>query len=344
MSNYVILAAITSPKRNYIRPVFPAIGGYMKKKRIYEIIQIGNENDKPSKIYDWVIVLVILINVAILVLETFDRFKPYAGVMNQIENVTYIVLIIEYLLSIWTADIKYPECTPGQARIKFMLSYDGIVELLTVLPFFFLDGFIVFQMLRVVRIFHLFRINAAYDSFNVITSVLKAKRNQLVSSIFIILSLVLAASLCMYSVEHEVQPDVFRNAFSGIWWGVSTIFTVGYGDVYPVTVMGRALAVVITFLGVGAVAIPTGILSAGFVEKYNEMQRAGRERKVIRTSTVYIDDCSIYREKAVGRMYEEFGIIVTTIIRNGDVVIPTANTVIQIGDTAVYYCDIEEDY
>ena len=79
----------------------------------------------------------------------------------------------------------------------------------------------------------------------------------------------LASSLCMYSVEHDTQPDVFRNAFSGVWWSMSTLLTVGYGDIYPVTTLGRVMAICIAYLGVGAVAIPTGIISAGFVEQYH---------------------------------------------------------------------------
>lgn len=316
----------------------------MSKQRVFEIIQIGQEHDKVSKTYDRVIVITILVNIAILILETFESLNEYYGLLHNIENVTYIILIIEYLLSIWTAECRYPDVSKAKAVFKFMISYDGVIELLTIMPLFFLDGFIAFQMLRVVRIFHLFRINSMYDSFNVITSVIKSKKNQLASSLFIILSLVVAASLCMYSVEHEAQPDVFRNAFSGIWWSVSTIFTVGYGDVYPITMIGRAMAVVITFLGVGAVAIPTGILSAGFVEKYNEMQRAGREGVVYRTSTIAVDEFSVYKNKKSGIFYEEFGFTLSVIIREGSILVPSSDTVVKVGDTLVYQCNVEEDY
>ena len=123
--------------------------------------------------------------------------------------------------------------------------------------------------------FHLFRINANYDSFHVIRSVLYEKRNQLASSLFIIFVLMMASSLFMYSVEHPVQPEVFRNAFSGIWWSVSTLLTVGYGDIYPITTTGQVMGIVIALLGVGVVAIPTGIISAGFVEQYTKMTLFG---------------------------------------------------------------------
>ena len=125
----------------------------------------------------------------------------------------------------------------SRATIRFLVSFDGIVDLLTIIPAFFLSGFVIFRMLRVARVFHLFRLNAKYDSFNVITTVLYEKRNQIISSVFIVLILMLASSLCMYSVEHDAQPEVFRNAFSGIWWSMSTLLTVGYGDIYPITTL-----------------------------------------------------------------------------------------------------------
>lgn len=201
-------------------------------------------------------------------METFSQLSQFSGLFTAIEYITVFIFCIEYILRIWTADFLYPESKKGRARIKFLLSFDGIVDLLTIIPAFFLSGFVIFRMLRVARIFHLFRLNAKYDSFNVITTVLYEKRNQIISSVFIVMILMLASSLCMYSVEHNAQPDVFCNAFSGIWWSMSTLLTVGYGDIYPITTLGRIMAICIAYLGVGVVAIPTGIISAGFVEQY----------------------------------------------------------------------------
>lgn len=163
-----------------------------------------------------------------------------------------------------------------------MVSFDGVVDILTIVPVFFLSGFVIFRMLRVARIFHLFRLNARYDSFNVITTVLYEKRNQIISSVFIVVILMLASSLCMYSVEHDAQPEVFRNAFSGVWWSMSTLLTVGYGDIYPITTLGRLMAICIAYLGVGVVAIPTGIISAGSWSSIRE--RAASQISRMRTS------------------------------------------------------------
>ena len=246
----------------------------MNRERVFRIIQIGSKDDLPSRAFDLFIAATIIVNILAMFLETFDELSAFSSVFVIAEAVTVGIFCIEYLLRIWTADLLYPNLSRPRAVLRFLYSFDGIVDLLTILPMSMFSGFVAFRMLRVVRIFHLFRINANDDSFTVITGVLKEKRNQIISSVFIIIVLILASSLGIYSAEHEAQPDVYRNAFSGIWWSVATLLTVGYGDIYPITVMGRIMAIVITFLGVGVVAIPTGIISAGFVEQYTRRENA----------------------------------------------------------------------
>lgn len=307
-----------------------------RKKRIFDIIQIGQREDLASRAFDLFIVAVILVNIAVLFLETFDAAKAYSRVLYTVELITIIIFGIEYLLRIWTAEYLYPDRSKGRAVLRFLVSFEGIVDLCTILPFFFLTGFIVFRMLRVVRIFHLFRINAHYDSINVIASVLIEKRNQLISSIFIILVLMMASSLCMYSAEHAVQPEVFENAFSGIWWSMATILTVGYGDIYPVTILGRGMAIVISFLGVGAVAIPTGIISAGFVEQYTQLQNQNKTSGVRGTVSITIDESSPFVGLCVKAAEEEYHIDIVAFIRNGAVIVPVDLTEIMVGDTLIY--------
>lgn len=311
--------------------------GKQAKKRIFDILQIGNREDVPSRAFDIIIATAIVLNIMALVLSTFDSLEPYYGVLDMIEGVTICIFCVEYALRIWTAEFLYPDLDRKRAVMRFLVSFDGIVDLLTILPFFFLYGFAAFRMLRVVRIFHLFRLNATYDSFNVITTVLHEKLNQILSSVFIILVLILAASLCMYSVEHTAQPEVFRNAFSGIWWSVATIFTVGYGDIYPVTLLGRIMAVIITFLGVGAVAIPTGIISAGFVEQYTEMQNSKHMALENRqTISMTVDKKSSFKDRSVQEIEAEDGIDVAVLVRDGAVLLATERIVVQEGDILVY--------
>lgn len=190
-------------------------------------------------------------------------------------------------------------------------------------------------MLRVARIFHLFRLNSKYDSFNVITTVLYEKRNQIISSVFIVMILMLASSLCMYSVEHEAQPEVFKNAFSGIWWSMSTLLTVGYGDIYPVTTLGRVMAICIAYLGVGAVAIPTGIISAGFVEQYQRKSSIMniREEDIKEIAEIFIDHR--YAEKTVEEMEEMDQIKIFLILREDLSILPQKDTVLKRNDIVV---------
>lgn len=245
------------------------------KKRLYEILQIGNKADAASLIFDMFIVLVIVVNLAIMIFLTFEESMPYRDILEKVELVTIVIFTIEYILRLWTAEYLFPEKSRTKATLAFIFSFYGIIDLLSFVPYyipiFIPVGVVAFRMLRVFRIMRLFRINSQYDAFNVIVDVLKDKRNQLVSSVGIISIFMLSASICMYSVEHDAQPDVFENAFSGIWWATSALLTVGYGDMYPITTLGRLLAIIITFMGVGMVAIPTGIISAGFVERYSRI-------------------------------------------------------------------------
>lgn len=306
------------------------------RKRIFEVIQIGNRGDALSRFFDYFIVAVIILNIAVLFMETFDVFLPYYTILKTIETVTFIIFIIEYLLRLWTADFLYPDYGRVKAAARFVVSFDGIVDLLTILPFFFLSGFVGFRILRVVRIFRLFRVNATYDSFNVIANVFRKKKNQILSSVFIILMLMLVSSLCIFSAEHDAQPELYKNAFSGIWWSLSTIFTVGYGDIYPITPLGQFMTVIITFLGVGAVAIPTGIISAGFVEEYAEIARANRKSEEVRHTLVeYIAEGSPFVGMNVAEMEKKNECDIMAIQRRGELIVPTGATRIQAGDTLI---------
>lgn len=310
--------------------------GLGRKKRIFDIIQIGQKEDFISRAFDVFISCVIFINIGVMILETFDEVKEYLPMLKLIETITVVIFLAEYILRIWTAEYLFPNESRAGAVKKFMLSFDGLVDLGTILPFFFLSGFVALRMLRVVRIFHLFRLNANYDSFNVITSVLYNRRNQIISSVFIIFVLIISASLCMYSAENEAQPEVFKNAFSGVWWSVSTILTIGYGDVYPVTAVGKVMAIVIAMLGVGVVAVPTGIISAGFVTEYTQMQREASEDAKRSVAVLVVDAGSPFDNTKVGIVENEYNMQINLIVRNGEVLLPTNDTILISQDTICY--------
>lgn len=319
------------------------------KKRIYEIIQINNLNDTVSRIFDIVISIAILLNLFITLFSTFESSISYKSILYTIDGITIGIFIIEYALRIWTIEYKYPNKTKSKAIISFMFSFFGIVDLLTIISFFLpysiSTGMVAFRMLRVARIFQLFKANKYYSSFNVITSVLKDKKDQIMSSVFIILILMTASSLCMYSLEHSAQPDKFSNAFSGIWWSVSTLLTVGYGDIYPITTLGKLMAIVISFLGVGMVAIPTGIISAGFVEHYTKLktQTNYMEEQNIRFVVIRIKKGHSFINKMIKELNLPTGLIVSTIIRDEQPLLPQGNIIIKENDKIIIAAEAFKD-
>lgn len=305
------------------------------RKKIFNIIQIGNKDDLPSRMFDIGITVVILLNIIVTFLETFDELSDLMTLFRIIEGVTVIVFCIEYILRLITADYLYPKDSKVKSRLHFLISFDGVVDLLTILPFVFLSGFIAFRILRIVRIFHLFRINTNYDSFNVIRIVLHERWKQIGSSLVIIFIIMLAASLGMYSVEHADNPG-FDNAFSGMWWSVSALLTVGYGDIYPITVIGKIMGIITAFAGVGLVAIPTGIISAGFVEQYRLNSEAEKVHKdVEKIGEIVLKPGHEFIGKRVHELKERFNCSVYMVVRGELTLLPTDTLVLKENDMVV---------
>ena len=312
------------------------------RRRLFEIIQLGNKEDVPSRACDYVIVTTILINLAILVINTFDFSRNIQVYLNIVEAVTVVIFIVEYVLRIVTADYLYPKRGPIESRFYFIFSLEGLIDLLALLPYFLLmlpAGIVAFRILRVFRVFHLFRINAQYDSFNVVLDVLRDKKEQILSSVILIFILMLASSVAIYSLEHEAQPEAFSNAFSGMWWSVSTLLTVGYGDIYPITIAGRIFTIITAFLGVGMVAIPTGIISAGFVERYTRIKSltgeiAGTDMKL---SVITLDKDHPWVGKRVRELELKDDSILVCIIRDGQSIVPKGNTIIHSDDLVTLF-------
>ena len=316
--------------------------GIKRRKRIFEVIEVGNDLDRKSRIYDYLNVTSIVVNIVISILYTFENLKDkYYTLFLIIEGITVIFFGVDYVLRVITARFLYPNLKESHAIRKYVFSFSGIVDLLSFVPYFlpvfFPMGTVAFRMIRIVRIFRLFRINSYYDSLGVIKEVLNNKKQQLISSVFIILVLMLGSSLCMYSLEHEAQPEVFKNAFSGIWWAASTLLTVGYGDIYPVTMIGKIFGIVITFLGVGMVAIPTGIISAGFVDQYSNIKKRsdyGYELDV-HFIKISITEGDKWIGQKVAALKLPKGMILAMIKRREDLIIPRGDVVIEEDDVIV---------
>ncbi|MCL2107782.1 MAG: ion transporter [Oscillospiraceae bacterium] len=245
------------------------------KKAVFDIIQPSQKRNVVGSVFEWFILVLIIINVFLVVLDTFSGLPSWVVATSRtVEFVSLIIFTIEYVLRLWTSEYLYPDKKAAVARVKYAFSFMALVDLFAILPFYlpfiFPVDLRVLRMLRLVRLVRLLKINRYTKALSSISGVLRRKAVQLISSLFVLLILMLMASILMYTFEHEAQPDVFSNAFSGLWWAVATLTTVGYGDIFPITGLGRFLGTVIAFLGIGLVAVPTGIISSGFMEEINQ--------------------------------------------------------------------------
>ena len=244
------------------------------KKRCFEIVEVAADGDIISKIFDILIIVLISVNVVIVIADTFEVPQVLRDTMSVVETVSVIIFSAEYLVRLWTADLAFPDRSPPRARIKYISSFAAIIDLIALLPFYlpflFPVNLVVLRVFRVFRLMRLFKVNRYTHALATIGEVFKRKASQLISSMLVVGLLMVIASVLMYNVEHDVQPEVFENALSGLWWAVATLTTVGYGDIYPVTALGKILSAIIAFLGIGMVAVPTGIISAGFAEQIEQ--------------------------------------------------------------------------
>lgn len=240
------------------------------KRKIFDIIQPASQGNIASKIFDTFIMLLIFMSVASVFLMTFQLSKETFALLNRLEKVAILIFSAEYLLRIWTANMLYPERPKWQARIRYVCSGMAIIDLLAILPFYLPMilpiNLVGIRAIRLVRLLRLFKLNRYSEALSSIGEVFRSKSREILVSMFFVFILLVISSLLIYYAEHDAQPEQFANAFSGLWWAVATLTTVGYGDIYPVTGAGRVLGAVIAIMGIGMVAVPTGILSAGFVD------------------------------------------------------------------------------
>lgn len=245
------------------------------KRRVFEIISRAEDGDRASRAFDVSIMALIFLSILSIILQSYETLATrYNDAFHVFEVVTVLVFTVEYLLRIWTADLLYPEAK--HPRLKYVLSFMAIVDLLAILPFYLPFVAVDLRFLRMVRLLRLFRLlrvfklGRYFDALNVIVDVLRESATQLLISVALCLFVMLFSAIIMYTVENPVQPEQFPNVISSLWWAICTLTTVGYGDVYPVTAVGRFFAAVISLVGIGIIAIPTGIIAGGFSSAINK--------------------------------------------------------------------------
>ena len=249
------------------------------RRRLFRILELAESGDVPSKAFDIFILTLIVLNVLAVMLESVEGLASrYAGSFSRFEIFSVAVFTVEYVLRMWTCTAERQWRGAVLGRMRFMRTPLAIIDLMAVLPFY-LPMFIPLDLrfLRVLRLFRLFRLLkvARYtESLRLMGVVVKRRKEELLVTLFVIVILLVLASSAMYLAENEAQPEKFSSIPTSMWWAVVTLTTVGYGDTYPVTLAGRVTGAIVALLGIGMIALPTGILGSGFIE---ELQRRRRK-------------------------------------------------------------------
>lgn len=218
------------------------------------------------------IAALILLNVVAIILETVEGIdRALHGLFVGLEYFSVAVFSAEYLLRLWSAVEIDRYSHPVFGRLRYIFSFFGLVDLVAILPFY-LNTLIKLDLrfirgLRLMRLLRVLKLGRYSTSLALLMKVCRSKRDDIVVSLFVIILILLLSSSLMYFLEHEAQPKAFPNIPASLWWGVATLTTVGYGDIYPVTPVGKLCAAVIALLGIGLVALPSGLIVAGFVEE-----------------------------------------------------------------------------
>jgi voltage-gated potassium channel len=244
------------------------------RERVYRALEVAAPGDRASRIVDAAILATIATSTASLVLETVDGLRrPFGGAFALIEAGCTAVFTLEYAARLWscTADPRYRR--PVVGRLRFILSPLALIDLAAILPFYLPFLGIDLRAMRLARVVRMLRIAklARYSrAFHALRAAVASRSEELLTILGLAILLVIVSAALMYHVEHDAQPERFPSIPAAMWWAVITLTTIGYGDVYPVTALGRLLGTAIAILGIGVVALPTGLLGAAFME---ELQR-----------------------------------------------------------------------
>jgi len=259
------------------------------RKRLFKIVEPTDNPKDINRYFDIFIMSLILLNVLAIILESEPVIRASLSTFFRgFECFSVLVFSIEYVIRIWTIVENRSYQSPVLGRLKFVISPMAIIDLLAILPFYLPFVGVDLRVLRILRLFRFFRIikMARYTkAFTMVRDVFREKKEELlVITVFISILLVLLSTI-MYYLEGHVQPEIFGSIPRSLWWGIITLTTVGYGDAVPVTAFGQLFGGIVALLGIGFIALPTGILASGFSEqisKYKERKANARDTVVKR--------------------------------------------------------------
>lgn len=252
------------------------------RKLLYRTLEISaGKRRGVSLVFNLLLITIITLNAVAIVLHTVEDYNErFARLFIDFELFSVIFFTIEYLLRIWVCveNEKYSHWFWG--RLRYMLSTSAIIDFLAIFPFYFslfATDLAIVRILRLFLIFRLFRMSRYAHAFRLIQSVVREKKEELILSTMLVVFMLIIVSSVMYYVEHPAQPDKFSSIPATMWWGVTAMTTVGYGDIHPITPLGKLLGGITAIVGIGLFALPTGILVSGFNEHIRARKKPSRK-------------------------------------------------------------------
>lgn len=251
------------------------------RERVLRTIDKGDESDVLSRRFDMFIMTLILLNVFAVIIETVESIQTkYKTFLYYFEIFSVVVFSIEYIVRLWACTVMEKYRHPILGRLKYIFSMGAIIDLLAILPFYLpylitVDARFL-RILRLFRLMRIFKLGRYSLAFQMIVRVVKNRKEELMITFTMVIVLLILASSLMYYIENEAQPEVFTSIPATMWWGVATLTTVGYGDVYPITPLGKLLGAFIAILGIGVFALPAGIIASSFESEINQRNKKTR--------------------------------------------------------------------
>ena len=250
---------------------------YAAKQKVYTLLHPEVGNTKWDRGFNAFIIVLILLNVIAVMLETVPSiYEAHKKFFAWFDFVSVIIFTLEYVMRVWSCNHEARYSHRLHGRIRYIFSFGALIDLLAILPFYahIFMGFDlrVLRILRLLRFLRLFRLTAYMKSTRMLINVFKSTKNELLLSLVLTLFLIVISSCLIYFCEHLVQPQKFTSIPGTMWWSVVTLTTVGYGDMYPITTLGRTLTSVILLAGVALFALPAGIITAGFLDEIRKIR------------------------------------------------------------------------
>lgn len=254
------------------------------KRKVVKLVEKGSYGSKWNKYFDIFIIALIILNVIAIFYESTPQSIEHENFLYNFELVSVIIFTIEYLMRLFVADITHTSKPRWKSYFCFIISPLPLIDLFSILPFYlpliFAFDLRFLRLFRLIRFLRLLKIKRYSEPFDLMGKVIREKKEQLLLTLFVAIIVLLSSSAIIYYVENKHQPQVYRDMVVSLWWAIDSMTPVSLGKMFPVTTIGKLIGSILGIFGVALIALPAGIISAGFLQKINERKEKPNQIKV----------------------------------------------------------------